>query len=64
MNSDYIELSPGDVLQNGDEYNTEHIWRPIPDFMIGDVIPDGNDTKWRRSAGAKSSFKKHWWSKK
>ena len=46
---DYDELTPGDVLEAGDEYSTRAgMWRTIPDFMEGDVIPVSHNTSWRR----------------
>ena len=64
MEEGYIELKAGDILQKGDEYSTMRIWRTVPDFMIGDVIPEGsNGTLWRRSEGNTKARKKkkHWW---
>jgi len=45
----YQELHSGDILQKNDEYSAMYnVWRVIPEFMIGDVIPDCDSTHWRR----------------
>ena len=61
---DYCPLQSGDILQKGDEYSTaKGVWRIVPEFMIGDHIPENtNGTKWRRPEGGAKS-KKHWWNK-
>lgn len=43
----YIDLKNGDTLKAGDEYSTGSNWRTIPDFMVGDTIPN-SATHWRR----------------
>jgi len=44
----YTCLKEGEVLQAGDEYSTSGLWRIIPDFMVGDIIPEADNTGWRR----------------
>ena len=46
--ANYIMLVAGEKLQAGDEYSTGNGWRQIPDFMVGDAIPDSPTTQWRR----------------
>ena len=57
-------LKAGDKLQKGDEYNTCGAWREIPDFMVGDKIPDRKGTEWRRPiyANKPPEKKKGWFS--
>jgi hypothetical protein len=44
----YNKLEAGEPLETGDEYSTNGIWRIIPEFMVGDRIPDCEKTSWRR----------------
>ena len=45
----YQELKTGDVLQKNDEYSAHNQdWKPIPNFMIDDKVPDCPHTHWRR----------------
>jgi len=66
---EYSDLKPGDELQSNDEYSTSRgVWRVIPDFMEGDIIPDNEGTEWRRPIVGKKQpkplmEKKHWWKK-
>lgn len=48
MADEYISLEAGGKIQNGDEYSSNQgIWRTVPDFLVGDTIPESS-TKWRR----------------
>ena len=54
---DYENLEPGDKLQKDDEYSTTSgVWRLVPKFMFGDVIPDSN-TSWKRPVSGDSKSK-------
>lgn len=45
----YQDLKSEDILQHNDEYSAHtQAWKPIPDFMIGDKVPDCQNTRWRR----------------
>lgn len=44
---EYTDLNDGEKLREGDEYNSNDIWRAIPSCLIGDEIPQSS-TKWRR----------------
>jgi len=45
----YENLKAGDKLRQGDEYSTAAgAWKEVPNFMIGDKIPDSKSTQWRR----------------
>jgi hypothetical protein len=65
MDISYIMLEVGEKLQKGDEYSTvKGVWRLIPTFMVGNIIPASTDTKWRRTnMGNSLNSKKHWWKK-
>lgn len=59
--AEYIKLNNGEILKEGDEYSTSNgMWRFIPDFMVGNTIPD-SDTQWRRAKKGKFIKKKKRW---
>jgi len=61
---EYIHLSNGDILKEGDEYSTSNgLWRFIPDFMVGNIIPVAN-TQWRRTIRVNPPKKKKRWFEK
>jgi len=56
---DYKDIKEGDVLEKGDEYSCGNGgWISIPEFMIGDIIPSNDHTKWRRPIVTKKEVEK------
>ena len=62
---EFEELQPGEMLRKGDEYSTmPSIWRAVPEFMIGDIIPENDQTQWRRQIVIPNEpHKKKWFPK-
>ena len=49
MKQEFEELKAGETLRKGDEYSSmTNVWRTIPEFMQGDIIPENDHVKWRR----------------
>jgi len=59
----YVVLKVGEILREGDEYNTHSDWRSVPDFLFGEKVTDGT-TQWRRPSKSSDSStqKKRWFS--